>query len=39
MGMGITDGKHQVATLGEKAIHFWNGSKWSTISKDFETKK
>ena len=25
MGMGITDGKYQVATLGEKTIHFFDG--------------
>lgn len=39
MGMGITDGKQQVATLGEKVIHFFNGTSWKTVPKDFDAKK
>ena len=34
MGMGISDGAKQVATLGEKSIHMFNGEKWITVPRE-----
>lgn len=34
MGMGISDGAEQVATLGEKTIHMFDGKRWKTVSRD-----
>jgi len=34
MGMGISDGAKQVATLGEKSIHMFNGDKWTTVPRE-----
>ena len=31
MGMGISDGAKQVATLGEKTIHMFDGTEWKTV--------
>lgn len=36
MGMGISDGAKQVATLGEKTIHMFNGTEWKTVSREEE---
>jgi hypothetical protein len=34
MGMGISDGTEQVATLGEKTIHMFDGKRWKTVSRE-----
>jgi hypothetical protein len=39
MGMGITDGSKQVATLGEKNIHLFDGKEWKIISREDEVMK
>lgn len=39
MGMGISDGSKQVATLGENSIHLFNGDSWSTVRRDAEVAK
>lgn len=39
MGMGITDGKMQVATLGEQYIHLFDGENWKILSKEISNYK
>jgi hypothetical protein len=39
MGMGISDGAKKVATLGEKAIHMFDGEKWVTVKREEDTEK
>ncbi len=34
MGMGITDPSKQVACLGEKYIHLFDGNNWKLIARD-----
>jgi hypothetical protein len=34
MGMGISDDAKQVATLGEKAIHLFDGANWTTVERE-----
>ena len=34
MGMGITDVSKQVACLGEKYIHLFDGQNWKLVSRD-----
>lgn len=34
MGMGISDGLKQVATLGEKYIHLFDGTNWKTVLRE-----
>lgn len=38
MGMGITDGSKQVACLGEKTIHYFDGKLWKTVERTQITK-
>ena len=39
MGMGISDGANQVATLGEKTLHYFDGAVWKTIDRESEDLK
>jgi len=39
MGMGISDGTKQVATLGEKTIHMFDGTAWKTVERIADLKK
>lgn len=36
MGMVTSDGAKQVAALGEKALHLFDGVNWKTVPKEFE---
>lgn len=37
MGMGIIDASKQVACLGEKYIHLFDGQNWKLVSRDGTT--
>ena len=39
MGMAIADSKNQVAALGEKFMHLFDGTSWKTISRDADLPK
>ncbi len=37
--MAIADSKNQVAALGEKFMHLFDGTSWKTISRDADLPK
>jgi hypothetical protein len=39
MGMAIADGTKQVAALGERFMHLFDGTSWKTICRDADLPK
>ena len=39
MGMGINDGAKQVATLGEKKLHLFDGNTWKTVDREEQPRR